>query len=161
MTINKILAQYSQSQKLEETKNKKAEKKAEAKKADNAYAKVELSTEGKKLQEKSSVLTKALKQLESFNDFRNGKLSEVKSKIDKDFYLSDDFDKLLAETLTVDEEDNFVPSFTAEDFKQQIKQIEEKYDFDASAINSKIESGEYESPEVNSIIADKLLNIIF
>jgi hypothetical protein len=127
---------------------------------------VEFSAQAKGLQETEKVLRFALEKLESFDDVRQERLSDVQDRINQDFYMDDDIDEAVSERMFSNQEIAQVARRHLE-VKQQLDNLhaidneETPIDEDKlQSIRDRVAAGYYNDPEVIEATADKLLETI-
>jgi len=126
---------------------------------------LQFSSEAKQLQESESILRKALLKIETFEKERDSNISEIKRKIDSDFYDSDEFVENLSKKIFSDKDiQDFISEKKALNrISQKIKNRENSEELDTEKldkISKKIDSDFYNDPEVISGTADKILDLL-
>ena len=135
MTIEKInsnsVSQQIQSEKLTETAVAAAKKKKAAEAYKNEVVapntdSVEISDKAKQYQETEAILRSALQKLHELDDIRNEKLSDVDTKVDSDYYNSDEFNSLLADQVLQDSSisDDAAKTLMVEKYVEKLKSMD-------------------------------------
>jgi len=167
--ISEIAANATVQDRLDTVRKVRDEKatSAQNKEAAASQDNTDLSSEARKLQETERILRFALERLEQFDEVRHEKLDEITTKLDGNFYSSEDINGEVSERIFSDEElqervrRNQQMRGILEDVRQMDEQSQSvEVDMEKiKAIRAKVDEGFYNSEEVLGQVADRLLEL--